>query len=222
MSEQRVQDDGIGALADRFWAWQCREFPLTAVIAGAGSEDDPVMFRESPQDHERRHGEVLGFIAALDTIAPPATPRERADAALLRRELEDLRDFYLLGTHQRPWLLPVGPEFNTIYFANLTSLADARSAARYLARLGTLADFFDDIAANLRDGLRRGFRYPKVVLARAEANMRAVIQGPVDKLAWFGPFTRSATAWPQAEPARQIIETAIVPAIARLADMLCD
>lgn len=212
----------INTLAKRFWAWQCREFPLTAFIAGVSACDDPVMFREAPADHRRRHGEVLGFIAQLDAITPPATPRERADAALLRRELEDLRDFHGLGAHQRPWLLPVGPEFNTIYFANLTSLADARSAELYLARLKTLAGFFDDISANLRDGLARGFRYPRVVLTRAEANMRAVTQGPFEKLAWFGPFARCATSWPQAEAAKAVIADAIVPAIIRLADVLRD
>ncbi|MFT7773097.1 DUF885 domain-containing protein [Roseateles sp.] len=211
----------INTLAERFWDWQCREFPLTAFIAGV-KNDDPAMFREAPEDHRRRHGEVLGFIAQLDAIAPPATPRERANAALLRRELEDLRDFHLLGAHQRPWLLPVGPEFNTIYFANLNSLGDARAAALYLARLGTLAQFFEDIARNLRDGRARGFRYPKVVLTRAESNMRAVTQGPVEKLAWFGPFARSAAVWPQAEAAKTVIAEQIVPALSRLADVLGD
>ncbi|TDP61236.1 DUF885 domain-containing protein [Roseateles toxinivorans] len=211
----------IKALAERFWAWQCHEFPLTAFIAGVKTTD-PVLFREAPQDHERRHGEVLTFIAQLDATKVPATSRERADAALLRRELEDLRDFHLLGAHQRPWLLPVGPEFNTIYFANLCSLGDARAAEFYLAQLGTLPQFFDDIGANLRDGRARGFRYPKVVLARAEANMRAVTQGPVEKLPWFGAFVRSPTAWPQAEAAKALIGDLIVPALTRLADVLRD
>ncbi|WP_077034982.1 DUF885 family protein [Pelomonas sp. KK5] len=218
MSDAAVR---IDALAERFWAWQCREFPLTGFIAGVRTED-PVMFREAPEDHERRHGEVLAFLARLDAIEAPATPRERADAALLRRELEDLRDFHLLGAHQRPWLLPVGPEFNTIYFANLTSLGDSKAAALYLARLGTLAGFFDDIGRNLREGRARGFRYPKVVLARAESNMRAVTQGAAEKTAWYGPFVRSATPWPQADAAKAVIAGQIVPALVRLADLLRD
>jgi len=211
----------INALAERFWAWQCREFPLTGFIAGMKT-DDPVMFREAPEDHDRRHGEVLQFLVQLDTLQPPSSSRERANAALLRRELEDLRDFHRLGAHQRPWLLPVGPEFNTIYFANLTSLGDARAAALYLARLRTLAGFFDDVGRNLRDGRARGFRYPRVVLARAESNMRAVTQTAVEKTAWYGPFARSTTPWPAGEAAKAVIAEQVVPALTRLADVLRD
>ena len=222
-----MSDAGLSALAERYWQWTCREFPLTAFMAGRSNED-PVMFRESPADFDRRAVEATAMLAELDAIAiAPLDAADRATHALLRRELDDLRAFHALGAPQQPWLLPVGPEFNTIYFANMSSVSDGESAARYADRVATLPAFFGDVMANLRAGRTRGFRYPQVVLARAESNVRAACSGPADALPWYGPFKRSpAIASPlvqsQAARVKALIEAQIVPALTALADLMRD
>ena len=222
-----MADATLAALAARYWQWTCREFPLTAFMAGTPN-DDPVMFREAPADFDRRAREAAALRAELGAIAvAPLDVADRATHRLLARELNDLCAFHALGAHQRPWLLPVGPEFNTVFFANMASIGDARAAERYVDRLATLPAFIGDVMASLRAGCARGFRYPRVVIARAEDNVRASIAAPADALPWFGPFKRSvAAAAPavqaQAERAKSVIAAQLVPALAALADLMRD
>ncbi len=219
--------DALQALAERYWHWTCREFPLTAFMAGAGN-DDATMFLEAPADFDRRAVDAAAMLAELGAIGLDALAvAERATYQLMRRELDDLCAFHALGAHQRPWLLPLGPEFNTIFFANMASVSDDASAARYADRLATLPDFFADVQANLRDGAARGFRYPRVVVERAEGNVRAAAQGAVEALPWYGPFKRSVAANSaavkvQAERACTLIGERIVPALVALANQLRD
>lgn len=219
--------NALALLSERYWRWLCREFPLTAFMAGAGN-DDPVMFREAPEDFDRRDGDAAAFLSELDGIPLGALGvADQATHRLLGRELEDLRGNHAVGAHQRPWLLPLGPEFNTVFFANMASIGDGASARHYADRLETIPTFFADIAANLRAGSARGFRYPRVVLERAEVNMRATASGPTESLPWYGPFKRSVAAGSaavQAEAARglALIAERVVPALFALADLLRD
>jgi uncharacterized protein (DUF885 family) len=220
-------DGGLAALAERYWQWTCREFPLTAFMAGTPN-DDPVMFRESSADIDRRAREAAALRTELAAV-PNASldAADRATHRLLARELDDLCTGQALGAHQRPWLLPVGPEFNTVFFANMSSVVDGASAQRYVDRIATLPAFIGDVMGNLREGRTRGFRYPRVVVSRAESNVRASIDAAVDALPWFGPFRRSvAMASPEvqahAERAKVVIEKQLVPSLAALADLMRD
>lgn len=213
--------EALQALAERFWQFQRFEFPLTALLAGQPN-DDPTMFREAPQDFDRRAGTACAMLAELERIDAAALPLgDRVTHRLLQRELADLRDAHATLSHCKPWLLPLGPEFNTIYFANLSHIGHAEAAARYVDRLATLPAYFEGVQACLREGLARGVRCPRVVLAAALPNLRNAMAGAADATPWYGPFKRSpAQAQPgvvrQGERALGVIERAIVPALRAL------
>ncbi len=217
----------LQALADRFWQFQRREFPLTALLAGQPN-DDPTMFREAPADFDRRArtaGDMLAELAQVPVAG--LSLQDRITHRLLARELGDLREAHATLSHVKPWLLPVGPEFNTIYFANMSPVGDEASAARYADRLATLPAYFADVQACMKAGLGHGVRYPKVVLAPALANLRGATGGAADATPWYGPFKRSpAAAQPvvqrHAERARHLIEQDIVPALRTLARFIED
>jgi uncharacterized protein (DUF885 family) len=129
------------------------------------------------------------------------------------------------SSHLRPWLLPAGPEFNTQYFANLTQLADIAQAQRYLERLATLPAYFRDVQACLDEGLARGIRAPKVVLAAAAANLRQAAQGDAARTAWCAPFGRSplsarAPMVNLAQEAVRLVGQEIQPTLQAMADHL--
>jgi uncharacterized protein (DUF885 family) len=215
----------LHALAERFWQFQRFEFPLTALLAGQPN-DDPTMFREAPQDFDRRAREAAAMLGELSGIGSDGLSlADRTTHRLLQRELGDLRDAHATLSHFKPWLLPLGPEFNTIYFANLSHIGHAEAAARYVDRLATLPAYFEGVQACLREGLARGVRCPRVVLAAAMPNLQNAMAGAADATPWYGPFKRSpAQAQPgvvrQAERARGVIEQAIVPALRALHDTL--
>ena len=108
----------LAGLADRYWAFERWEYPLNALVAGQATEDD-VIFRESERDHARKDAAAAAFLAELDTIGQEGlSGQDAASHALLRHELNLIRDLYRTGAHLRPSLFPVGPDFNTIFLAN--------------------------------------------------------------------------------------------------------
>jgi len=217
-------DEALRNLAQRFWDFQCHEFPLLAIQASRATAD-AVLFREAPEDYERRFEAAGRFAHELSAI-----PEQNLDAQgwathqLLRRELADLRDFYRVRAHQRPSLFPLGPHFATIYFANLTALTNIEATQLYVERLAGVAGYWPQLRANLAMGHAEGIRYPRQDLRNAAAAVRASVKGELDTLAWFSPFRRTALRGREldrlAQRARDVIATELVPALLSYADYL--
>lgn len=223
MAERSAVD--LSELAERYWQFLRFEFPLSAYLAGQAN-DDPIMFRESPEDHQRRATQADAMLAELRLIPlENLLGQDRITHRLLKRELRDLCKTYATDSHLRPWLLPAGPEFNTIYFANTTQIQRAEEAKLYVDRLQTLPRYFTDIRACLALGDERGIRHPRTVLSAALVNLRSAASGPVEQTAWFGPFkraivTKDAHFMEQQERASEIIGREILPTLSRLADFM--
>ena len=184
----------LNELASRYWQFLRHEFPFNALTAGEPL-NEPTLFREAPSDFERRADVARIFQAELGNIPLASlSQNDRITYRLLERELTDLQDVFATDSHLRPWLLPAGPEFNTHYFANLTHLGDIAQAQLYLKRLATLPSYFRDVQACLDEGMARGIRSPKVVLAAAAANIGQAAKGDASRTAWCAPFGRSPIA----------------------------
>ena len=218
-------DPALQALAERYWQFLRHEFPLGALLAGQPN-DDPTMFREAPADFSRRAAQAEVMLAELAGMARDGLSRQDGIThRLLERELNDLREAHATGSHLRPWLLPAGPEFNTIYFANVSQVGNVQDARRYAARLSTLPAYFADVRACLQLGADGGVRQPRVVLSAAAANVRAAAGGAGEQSPWFGPFKRSPAAAlegvvSEARRAHELIERGIQPALRALADFI--
>jgi len=207
----------LADLADRYWRFYCHEWPLYAVLAGEATPD-ATLFREAPADHDRRDRRAGELLAELDGIALDGlTLQERATHRLLRRELESIRSLHAVAAHLRPSLYPTGPPMMVSYFANSSNVDDAETAERYVDRLATVPAYLRDLQESLRAGLEQGIRYPRVALDSAAASIRDGVAGPVEALAWSGPFKRSPAADTtsvrrQAERALALIRDELVPA----------
>ena len=215
----------LSDLTARYWHFQCAEFPLSAILAGE-SVPDAVLFREAPADYDRRHAETCQMLEDLADIPVGDLPeRERATYRLLRHELEDARDQHDVLAHHRPPLLPVGPEFAAVQFANTAAITNVESAERYVERLASLPAFIRDVGANLKAGHADGIRYPQIVLEGAVSTVRGSIAGTVEGLPWNGPFKRSPAAGNEAvrrlkEQALGLIGDQFLPALRAHADLL--
>ena len=213
----------LNELSSRYWQFLRYEFPFNALTAG-DPLDEPTLFREAPEDFARRAEVARQLQAELAGIPPSKLSlQDRITHRLLERELTDLQDVYATGSYLRPWLLPAGPEFNTQYFANLSHLGDVAQAQLYLARLATLPAYFRDVQACLDEGVAKGIRAPKVVLAAAAANLRQAAQGDASQTAWYAPFGRSPMAKHAqmlglAQEAARIVSQQIQPTLQNLAD----
>ncbi|MFM8345001.1 MAG: DUF885 domain-containing protein [Betaproteobacteria bacterium] len=217
--------DALKSLCDRYWAFLRQEFPFNALMAGDPPEG-ATLFRESPADYDRRAIQAAELLSEAKAIDAHALAREEINTLqLLERELHDVCEAHRTLSHLRPWLLPVGPEFNTIYFAQTSAISSAQDAELYAARLAELPRYFSDIHACLQMGHDRGLRHPRVVLEAAIANLRRNAAAPHDQLPWMMPLDR-ASGVPSAglstlkESALDSIVQGILPAIRALADFM--
>jgi uncharacterized protein (DUF885 family) len=215
----------LADLAERYWRFECREIPLTAVLAGQPTPD-AVLFRESAEDHARRDARAAALLAEAEALdAAGLSAQERATQALLLRELRGLRAQYAVKAHLRPWLLPVGPEFNAVFWANGTSISDIASATLYVDRLATVPAYLRDVQANLVAGAAQGLQLPRVVLAGAAGNARAQLGSAPESSVWMGPFVRSPVAAQaavklQADRALKVVTEELLPALQAWANFL--
>jgi uncharacterized protein (DUF885 family) len=162
--------EALADLAERYWAFECVESPFSAIQAGVATSATDV-FRDAAADHARRNAAAALFLTELDAISTQGlSPQENATHELLKRELESIRTEYAVDASLRPWLLPVGPDFNTIFFANSTVLGTLDAAALYIERLRSFPKFLADIQDNLRVGYAKNIRYSRAVLQAAAAN----------------------------------------------------
>ena len=222
---QQIAPQALAALAKRYWAFECHELPLSAVLAGQTLQD-AVLFRESAADHQRRNtdaGHLLTQAEQIDT--GPLNAQERATLALIKRELAGLRAQHAADSWQRPWLFPAGPDFTAMFWANSSSIGDAAAAALYVDRLAGLPAYLRDVQTNIEAGHARGYRYPRVVLHSAAANTRGILGAAPEASAWLSPFKRSAAAaqsgvQAQAERALGVVRDALQPALQAWADFL--
>ncbi|QMW23789.1 DUF885 domain-containing protein [Sandaracinobacteroides saxicola] len=214
----------LAELAARYWSFECAEFPFAAIQASVAT-DAVAVFRDSAEDHARRDGAAGDFLAELDGIATAGlSPQERATHALLRQELENIRTEYAVSASLRPWLLPVGPDFNTIFFANSAVLGTLESAGLYVERLRAFPRFLADVQGNLRAGHAKGIRYPWAVLQAAAANTRGIARQAPAESGWYGAFKRATLRGDRfdalAVQALSVIETMIIPAMHAFADLI--
>jgi uncharacterized protein (DUF885 family) len=214
----------LAALAERFWAFQCDEFPTTAIAAGVDPSSEPLL-REGPADAERRAAWARSAMIELDRIDPvPLSVAEKATHRLLDYEFRLLAEVVDSAAHLRPTLYPLGPEFTLIYWANSTALATADDARRYLQRLSRIPASFASVQESLKRGVIEGMAYPRLVVERAIAQVRGQVSTPIEDNAFYGPLarivSRGGTMAVLAEEGRALVEQIVKPAFLAYADFL--
>ena len=124
----------------------------------------------------------------------------------------------------RPSLYPGGPEFELAYWAATTALATPEEARLYAQRLATIPAALDGVRAALAEGIRRGLRYPALVLERAVEQVRGQIAMPVDDNVFYQPFARSAgrsdALHVAAAEGHEVVATQVYPAFEAYADFI--
>lgn len=214
----------IADFCEWFWAFQCHEFPLKAILAGAATTDHELL-RAAPADSERRARFARSLLLEIRALAPVGlSTQERASKALLEHELNLLVLGLDVAADMRPTLYPLGPEFMFSYFAGIVNLQSAGDARLYLARLGTIPRGLEGVRESLEAGLTRGIRHPKLVVDRAVKHVRGQASIRVEESAFYGPFVRagrqSEAFQAEAAQAAVLIRETVHPALAAYADFL--
>lgn len=219
-----MPNTALADLAERYWAFQCKEMPIDAIAAGVATDAEQLL-HDAPADHERRAAwarRALEELAAIDRVALDI--QDRATHGLLHHELRLLAELVESRAHLRPVLYPLGPEFTLTYWANATALATVADGRRYLARLAAVPASFATVRESIAEGVAAGMSYPRLVVERAIAQVRGQMTMEIEEIAFFSPLARIAGRGGAmaglVEEGRDMVANVVKPAFLAYADFL--
>ncbi|MFY9980656.1 MAG: DUF885 domain-containing protein, partial [Candidatus Sulfotelmatobacter sp.] len=142
----------------------------------------------------------------------------------LRQEIE--------GAQFKPWEMPVnqysGPHTELIELVSVTPFDDAHDYENYISRLHKVPQAFDQVIANMRQGMHDHLMPPRLLLEKAAAQAHEIANTKAEA----GPFVKPTENFPPAisaaEQARlraEVLEAVnhdVIPAYHKLADFLRD
>ena len=216
------------------WEWRMREFPEWATFVGDHRQDHRLT-DISAQAIEKRHLYRQRLQRALSAISDAGLPEaDRLSREILlwslERELEGTAFFkgesfaehwgeinpqqpFHLGFSQLKQVMP----FNrTLDYRN------------YLSRLAALPAQIDQVIVHVRAAAAKGWSVPQVTLARIPGQIDRVLGPSLEEGSWYAPMTTMPAGIAATDQdalraqARQILETAVLPALARLRRFAAD
>jgi uncharacterized protein (DUF885 family) len=160
-------DADLAAIAERYWEFRTREFPLATAAAGDDRHPNQLE-RESLHDYERRHSEFGGYLQAAKTIAADALgPEARITRDVLIRELELERRGYDLGLYLEPALLfPFGTPSALLLVPQSLAVNGEQGFRDYVTRIGAVPRVLEEVIERMRAGVRQGRLLPRVLRPR--------------------------------------------------------
>jgi uncharacterized protein (DUF885 family) len=224
MDQGRDADHKVRAVLDRYWDGILAVHPLLATMAGDERFDDALP--DPSADGRASAIEVHRvLLESLDAAAiDRADPDLRLGCELARHMAErDLRSMELslyrldAVTHMGdPWT--VGPGTLLPQLAALQRVDTRERFERYEARLRSVPTFLASCEEVMREGVETGFVAPRVVVARAERQIRSVVDTPPDTSPALEPIAAEMTD--ERRQATELIETVVVPAFGRFLESL--
>ena len=211
----------LHALFATEWDYQMEQYPTWASTLGDRRWNDR-WGDTSLEAIAKRHShdrEVLARLAQLDRAVLSAADRLNYD--LFKKDYEDRVE----GFQYRRYLLPLN-QLDGVHTAN--QLADAlrfttpKDYEDWLSRLEKLPARIAQTIALMRQGVKEGIVYPKIVLQRVPAQFDHQIVNDAKASPLYKPFTRFAESIEESEQARlsqaaqKIIVTQVVPAFREL------
>ncbi len=218
--------DQLRSLFDEEWQYTLRTHPEWATTMGDPRFNDRLS-DNSPQFFQSDLEQRRKFLARFQAIDPATLPPQAA----LSRELmiRALRQ-QIEGAQFKNWEMPVdqmnGPHLELPDLVALTPFNTVADYRNYLARLHQLPRFFDQVIANMRQGMQDGLMPPRYLLEKvaAESDDIAAKTGEASPFAQpIKTFPSSVTA-PEQKQLREAVLAAIndqvVPSYKHFADFV--
>jgi uncharacterized protein (DUF885 family) len=200
------------SLFDEEWQYALRTHPEWATMLGDPRYNDRLS-DESPAFFQSDLEQTRKFMTRFEAIDPAGFSREDT----LSRELmiRQLRQ-EIEGAQFKPWEMPVnqmdGLHLELPDMIVLTPFNTVADYDNYLARLHQMPHAFDQVTANMRQGLRDGLMPPRYLLEKVAAEADDVASKTVEN----SPFAEPVKEFPANVPApdRKRLRDAVLAAIA--------
>ena len=211
------------SLFDEEWEYKMRASPEWATMMGDARfndrlSDESAEFFQSEVEQEKK------FLTGFEAIDPAGFSRQDT----LSRELmiQRLRQ-EIEGSHFKHWEMPVnqmgGLHLELPGLVTLTPFHTVADYDDYMARLNQIPHAFDQVTANMRQGLRDGLMPPRYLLEKVAAEADDI----ANKTGENSPFSTPVKEFPSGVPATEqkrlrdailtTINDQVVPAYQRFA-----
>ncbi len=218
----------LNVLFDEEWQYELRHSPEFATYLGDKRYNDRFS-DQSPQAHQADVEQRRSFLAKCEAIDPAGlSAQDVLSRSLMVRNLRtDIE-----GAQFKPWEMPInqfgGPHTELVDMVSLTPFDDVQDYENYISRLHKIPQLFDQIVANMRQGMRDRLMPPRYLLEKAARQGQEIADTSADA----SPFNKPAEKFPstisQPEQGRlraaiqEAVSHDVIPAYHRLADFLRD
>jgi uncharacterized protein (DUF885 family) len=156
----------LHALFDEQWEYQMRTHPEFATAIGDNRYNDRLE-DESAEAVQAELQQTRKFLARFEAIsASELSPQDRLSLELMTRELR----LDVEGAKFKSWEMPVdqrgGPHLDFPDLVTITPFKTVKDYENYLARLQQMPRVFDQVIANMRQGMRDGLMPPRYLLEK--------------------------------------------------------
>ncbi|MFQ5701893.1 MAG: DUF885 family protein [Acidobacteriota bacterium] len=212
----------LRALFHREWEHTLRDDPVFASLQGDARYGD--RWRdESLAAYGARREHAAALMAELDGIDPAGlSETDRLNKAIFRKQQENAHEqlayrTYLLPVNQMDGIQNITETMSAFPFRDL------RDYHNWLARLESFPAFMDQTILMMREGMRLGLVYPKVIMERVPDQIAAQIVDDPTTSRFFEPFKKMPETIPAVrrerivEEARRAIAAKVIPAYRKFA-----
>jgi uncharacterized protein (DUF885 family) len=230
----------LRAALDAQWEWRAAQFPEDSTAQGDHRYDDRLTDRSAAAVNQRRehHRQFLAAIRGIDRNALEGEDRLSWDIYSYFANLAVREDELLLSmTHGSvaPWSsddspLAVnqmqGPQFELPMLVRSTRFASVEDYTHYLVRLQGIPVSLEQLTSQLEVGRRAHVTPPRAALSRLPDQFAALVDPEPAQNPLFAPFLKFPEEVPAArraalaQSAEQLLQTRVIPSIARFRDYL--
>ena len=192
--EARVHQ--LHALFDEQWEYELRADPEFDTALGDKRYNDRLS-DHSPAFYQSDLQQEREFLSRFEAIDPASFPQQDAlSRSLMIRQLRE----EIEGAQFKSWEMPVnqmgGPHLNLPDLVSLTPFNTVADYENYIARLRQIPHVFEQVTANMRQGMKDGLMPPKYLLEKVAAESDDLASKTGDA----SPFAKPVKEFPAAIP----------------------
>src|SRR6266536_5447506 len=218
----------LQSLFDEQWEYEMRVHPEWATALGDNRYNDR-LDDESAEAVQAELEQSRKFLARFEAIDPSElSQQDRLSRELMIRELR----LDLEGARFKHWEMPVnqrgGPHLDFPDMISITPFNTVKDYENYLARLRQMPHVFDQVMANMRQGMRDGLMQPRYLLEKVAPEAEEVASKTGDDSPFYKPLKEFPASVPEADQKRlreavlKVMADQIIPAYQRFITFMRD
>jgi uncharacterized protein (DUF885 family) len=209
----------LHALFDAEWEYGLAQNPVGASFLGDKRWNDRWEDAGLANAERQYHHNQAALKKLLTIDRARLSPLDQVNHDMFRRALSEALEEYQLGFHlvpvnQRGGIQTADTVLEGLRFTSKKDYED------WIARLRAFPVYMDQTMELMREGMRRGIKYPKVIMQRIPAQVDRQLVAP-EQSGFFAPFRQfpgdisPADRQRLAEEGRDAIATQVIPAFRR-------